>query len=95
MAMREMGQVSLILALDYLALLAQQRPDRFDRAAIRWHGRLECEAATLTMADSQLALAALGSLRAGDQQALQVLTRLARHTHPRATHAVRHRRLGE
>jgi len=77
MAMREMHQVSLVLALDYLALLARQRPDRFDRAALRWHGRLECEARTLTLAESQLALAALGSLRGGDPQALQILTRLA------------------
>jgi hypothetical protein len=50
-------------ALDYLELLAAVRPDRFDRTAVRWHGRLETEAAVLTSAESQLALAALGGLR--------------------------------
>jgi hypothetical protein len=77
-AMREMGTVSLADALDYLGLLAAVRPDRFDRAAVRWHGRLETEAAVLTFAESQLALAALGSLRAGDSSAVTLLQRLLR-----------------
>lgn len=77
-ALREVGDVNLHEALDYLALLAQVRLDRFDCAAIRWHGRLETESATLTLAESQLALAALGSLRAGDRDALGVLQRLLR-----------------
>ena len=77
-AMREMGSVSLLDALDYLGLLAMQRPDRFDRAAVRRHGRLEVEADTLTVAESQLALAVLGRLRAGDQTAVVVLPRLLR-----------------
>src|SRR5262245_50570467 len=47
-AMSELGPVSLTDALDYLALLAAVRPNRFDRAAVRWHGRLETEAAVLT-----------------------------------------------
>ena len=76
MAMREMRTVSLLEALDYLVLLADLRPDSFDRAAVRWHGRLEAEAGTLTLAESQLALAALGSLRVGDRDALPVLRRL-------------------
>ena len=87
--MREMRGVSLLLALDYLALLAEQRPDRFDLAALRWHGRLELEAGALTFADSQLALAALGSLRSGDTHAVQLLTRLLRRAHPTASHALR------
>jgi len=80
-AMREMATVSLLNALDYLELLAVARPDRFDRAAVRWHGRLETEAAILTLAESQLALAALGSLRAGDRDAVGVLQRLLRRAH--------------
>jgi hypothetical protein len=66
----------------YIGLLAQARPDRFDRAAVRWHGRLETETATLTLAESHLALAALGALRAGDQGAFVLLQRLLRRTHP-------------
>jgi hypothetical protein len=84
-AMRELGHVSLADALDYLELLAAIRPDRFDRAAVRWHGRLETEAAILTFAESQLALAVLGSLRAGDKSATEVLRRLLRRVHPTMT----------
>lgn len=83
-AMREMREVSLLVALDYLALLAEQRPDRFDRAALRWHGRLELETPMLTFAESHLALAALGSLRGGDKQAVQILARLLRRVRPTA-----------
>lgn len=81
-AMRELRPVSLVDALDYLELLAVVRADRFDRAAIRWHGRLETEAAVLTFAESQFALAALASMRAGDRQAVEVLRRLLRRAAP-------------
>jgi hypothetical protein len=88
MAMRELGQVSLADALDYLELLAAVRPDRFDRAAVRWHGRLETEAAVLTLAESQFALAALGLLRAGDASAAELVTRLLRRAHPTVTRRI-------
>jgi len=42
-----------------------------ERAALRWHGRLETESRTLTLAESQLALAALASLCAGERGALK------------------------
>jgi len=54
----------------------------------RWHGRLSAEAATLTLAESQLALAALGSLRAGDREAVVVLQRLLRRVHPTLTRRI-------
>ena len=56
------------------------RPDKFDKAAVRWHGRLELEAAVLTLAESELALAALGALRAGDKEAAGILLRRVRPT---------------
>jgi len=56
LALREMGTPLLLVALDYLALLADARPDNFDKAAVRWHGRLELECAILTIAESELAL---------------------------------------
>jgi hypothetical protein len=65
MTLREMGGVGLLEALDYLVLLAELRPERAPSAAIRWHGRLELEAASLTLSESQLALAALASLLRG------------------------------
>jgi hypothetical protein len=39
-----MGTVSLLDGLTYLDLLAEVRPEKLERAAIRWHGRLETEA---------------------------------------------------
>jgi hypothetical protein len=80
--LREMRDPSLLVALEYVVLLADVRPDKFDRAAIRWHGRLELETSTLTLAESQLALAALGALRAGDREAAAVLKRLLRKVRP-------------
>jgi hypothetical protein len=77
-----MGGLSLIDALDYLALLAAVRPDRFDAAAVRWHGRLETESPWLTLSESALALAALGELRAGNIEAVAILKRLLRRARP-------------
>ena len=82
LALREMRDPSLLVLVDYLELLADVRPDKFDRAAVRWHGRLELESAVLTIAESQLALAALGALRAGDRSACEILRRLLRRTRP-------------
>ena len=57
-------------------------PDKFDPAAVRWHGRLELESAMLTIAESESALAALGALRAGDKEAAEILRRLLRRVQP-------------
>lgn len=69
--MRELGNASLTDALDYLELLAIERPDKFDRAAVRWHRRLEVEVQTISLVESQFALSALGSLRAGDPRGFE------------------------
>jgi hypothetical protein len=81
MALREMGTVSLLEALDYLALLAELRPDRLEAAAVRWHGRLELESSLLTLAESQLALAALAHL-SSDGETVQILRQLVRRAQP-------------
>jgi hypothetical protein len=60
---REMTRLSLRDALSLVALYAEKTPERFERAAVRWHARLEREARGLTLADAQLALAALQALR--------------------------------
>ena len=36
-SLRELGQPSLEDALAYLDLLAEQKPEKLERAAIRWH----------------------------------------------------------
>ena len=77
-AIREMKNISLIDALDYIDLLAEVKPEKLEMAALRWHGRLELEASVMTMAESQLALAALASLCAGGRDAVEILRRLLR-----------------
>jgi hypothetical protein len=51
---------------------------------VRWHGRFEIESTTITLAESQLALAALASLVAGDREAAAILQRLLRRVRPTA-----------
>jgi hypothetical protein len=70
------------------------RPDKFDRAAVRWHGRLELESAVLTIAESELALAALGALRAGDKEATEILRQLLRRVRPTLVRRIGYGRLG-
>jgi hypothetical protein len=87
-ALREMGRPSLMLALDYVILLAELQPAKAKVAALRWHGRLELEAPTLTLAESQFALAALTALCDGNRDAVGVLRRLLRKVRPTLVHHV-------
>jgi hypothetical protein len=80
-AARELRGLSLIDALELVILIAAIRPDRLERAAVRWHGRLEVEVPTLTLAESRFALAALERLPA-DPQAGDLLRRLLRRASP-------------
>lgn len=83
MSLRELGHPpTLEAALAYLDLLAEQKPEKLERACLRWHGRLETESPLLTLAESQLALAALASLCAGERDSVQVLRRLLRRVRP-------------
>jgi hypothetical protein len=82
MSLRELGTVSLDDELGYLDLLAEQKPEKVERACVRWHARLETEAPFLSLAESQLALAALASLCAGERDAVQVLRRWLRRVRP-------------
>lgn len=81
LAARELRGLGLDDALDLVALIARVRPDRLERAAIRWHGRLEVEAQVLTIAEAQFALAALARLPA-DPQAHALLRKLLRTARP-------------
>jgi len=81
-SLRELSSVSLEDALGYLDLLAEQKPEKLERAGVRWHGRLETEATFLSLAESQLALAALASLCAGERDAIDILRRLLRRVRP-------------
>lgn len=81
LAARELRGLSLHDALDLVALIAQSRPDRLEPAAIRWHGRLEIEAKSLTLAEARFALAALERLPR-DPQLADSLRRLLRQASP-------------
>ena len=81
LAARELRGLSLHDALDLVVLIARQRPDRLERAAIRWHGRLEIEVPALTLAESRFALAALERLPA-DPRAADLLRKLLRDASP-------------
>src|SRR5947208_4731992 len=82
LAIRELGTLSLLDALAYVELLHEAGSPKLERAAIRWHGGLETEAQTLTLAESQLALAAIASLCAGERDALRVLRGVLRRAKP-------------
>lgn len=81
-SLREFGTPSLEDALSYLALLAEIKPEKLERACVRWHGRLATEATFLSLAESQLPLAALASLCAGERDAIEVLLRLLGRVRP-------------
>jgi hypothetical protein len=81
-SLRELGTPSLEDVLSYLDLLAETSSAKLERACVRWHGRLETEATFVTLAESQLALAALASLCAGERDAVDVLRRLLRRVRP-------------
>lgn len=61
-AARQLGRLSLADALALCLLMAEQNPERFDRAAARWHARLVLETSGMGIAESQLALGAAASL---------------------------------
>jgi hypothetical protein len=81
-ALREMGNTTLLEALDFLDLLAEAKAPKLEAAAIRWHGRLELESATLSLAESQLALGALAAVCAGERDAVAILRGLLRRVQP-------------
>ena len=80
-AARELRGLALADALELVALIAKSRPDRIEPAAIRWHGRLEIEARSLTLAESRFALAALERLP-HDPRLADSLRRLLRTASP-------------
>jgi hypothetical protein len=79
MALREMDYISVANALTLTLLLAEDAPQRFGRAAVRWHARFVDEAKGITLEDSQLALAALAALLGpGAEAGATTLSQLAR-----------------
>jgi hypothetical protein len=80
-AMREMARVGLLDALDYCALLAVERSERFEPAAVRWLSVLLSECGWLSLADVQLAAACLNSLEGDDDEMRETLRALVKRKH--------------
>ena len=77
-----MGRLGLVDALDYLALLSQEAPDRYDRAARKWLARLLAESEALTLDEVSVALGCLRGLAAGyGEQSREVLRALVKRRH--------------
>ncbi len=62
-AAKELPHVGLADALELLLLLRDSDPSRFERAALRWHGRFCSEVSDVTLAEAQAVLALLTALR--------------------------------
>src|SRR5215472_10653641 len=77
-AMREMRRVGLLDALDYVALLAVERSERFEPAAVRWLSVLLPECGSLPLGDVQLAAACLSNLEADDVHVRETLRALVK-----------------
>ena len=85
-AARELGRLSLVDALAFVALLADHDDRRFARAASRWRMRLEDEAGPLGLGDAHLVTAALFALQtdAARPALLTLLVVLERYRVPNA-----------
>jgi hypothetical protein len=75
-AAREIGNLTLLEALELVVLYAEAEPAKFEKAALRWHARFVTEAAP-SLFRAQIALAALVELRAGSDAARNLLLELA------------------
>jgi hypothetical protein len=60
-AASELERVGLAEALELCLLIADKEPERFGRAAVRWHGRF-CREAHVDLEEAQAVLAALALL---------------------------------
>lgn len=81
-AARELGRLTLVDALSLTVLLSERAPGRFERAAVRWHGRFELERPAVSLLESQFALAALSALQGAEaERGARALAGLLEHSH--------------
>ena len=78
LAARELGSLTLADALRLTILYADGEPEKFSKAAARWHARLVAETG-LDLLEAQLALAALMLLQTTERErSFRILGDLAR-----------------
>jgi hypothetical protein len=66
-AASELDHVGLAEALELCLLIRKEAPDRYSRAALRWHGRL-CREVDVSLEEAQAVLAALVLLASDRKQ---------------------------
>jgi hypothetical protein len=71
-AAAELRSVSLTDALELCLLLCEHEPGRYERAALRWHGRYCREVEGVTLDEGQAVLALLAALRGSRRPAVAV-----------------------
>jgi hypothetical protein len=68
----ELRSVSLTDALELCLLLSEREPARYERAALRWHGRYCREVDGVSLDEAQAVLALLAALRGSRRPAVAV-----------------------
>ena len=71
-AAAELRSVSLTDALELCLLLCEREPARYERAALRWHGRYCREVQGVSLDEAQAVLALLAALRGSRRPAVAV-----------------------
>ena len=71
-AAAELRSVSLTYALELCLLLCEGEPRRYERAALRWHGRFCREVDGVSLDEAQAVLALLAALRGSRRPAVAV-----------------------
>jgi hypothetical protein len=83
-AAADLEHVGLADALELLLLMLESEPSRFERAALRWHGRYCRELMDVDLSEAQAVLACLAALRGGrPASAAHALADIVYRTQPR------------
>jgi hypothetical protein len=77
-AASELGFVGLAEALELTLLLADKEPEKFDRAAVRWHTRFVLDSKNVELRESLAVLALLAAIPANRLAGLALAELLSR-----------------
>jgi hypothetical protein len=77
-AASELGFVGLAEALELTLLLADKEPEKYDRAAARWHVRFVCDSKNVDLRESLAVLALLAAIPANRLAAVALAELLSR-----------------
>ena len=77
-AASELGFVGLAEALELTLLLADADPEKYDRAAVRWHGRFVNDSKNVDLRESLAVLSLLAAIPANRLAALALADLLSR-----------------